>query len=186
MPSFPELKDPLAADDVALRFASERDIPEILIAYQDDPELHLRMGQSRPPSAAELGRFAERAEPDRIAGARLTLSVLERGSDVCRGQVHVEQVDWDGARAELRIWLAPQSRGKGLARSALSLAGGWLLRSCGLERVQILADPENEAVIAAAESAGFVREGVLHGYARGRGARVDAVVLSLLPGDLRS
>ena len=181
MPAFPALAEPLEDGTVRLRLAAERDIPEILIAYQDDPQLHLRMGQSRPPSAAELGRLAERAEADRTAGARLTLTVLEPASDVCRGQLHVDQVDWDGARAELRIWLAPQSRGKGLATSALRLAGGWLLRSCGLERVQILADPENQPMIAAAESAGFVREGVLRGYARGPTGRIDAVVLSLLP-----
>jgi RimJ/RimL family protein N-acetyltransferase len=144
------------------------------------------MGQSHPPSAAELGRLAERAEPDRIAGARLTLSILEPRSDVCRGQVHVDQVDWENARAELRIWLAPQSRGKGLARSALSAAAGWLLHSCGLERAQILSEPANQQMIAAAQAAGFTREGVLHGYARGRAGRVDAVVLSLLRADLRS
>src|SRR5436305_1982154 len=74
-----------------------------------------------------------------------------------------------------------RARGEGLATSALRLAGGWLLRSCGLERVQILADPENQPMIAAAESAGFVREGVLRGYARGPTGRIDAVVLSLLP-----
>ena len=65
---------------------AERDIPEVLIAYQDDRELHLRMGVERPPSGAELGRLAERAEIDRAAGRAVTLTIIGRGSDVCLGR----------------------------------------------------------------------------------------------------
>ena len=59
MPAFPELTEPLHGERVALRYAAERDIPEILIAHQDDPELHVRLGLVRPPSGAELGRRIE-------------------------------------------------------------------------------------------------------------------------------
>ncbi len=89
---------------MTLRFAAERDIPEVLIAHQDDPELHRRLGLVRPPSGAELGRREERAATERAAGALLTLTILEPGSDVCRGQIDVHAVDWDHLRAELGIW----------------------------------------------------------------------------------
>src|SRR6516164_7166506 len=55
MSPFPRLADPLTDGQVVLRDYAERDIPEILIAYQDDPRLHQRLGQNRPPSGAELG-----------------------------------------------------------------------------------------------------------------------------------
>jgi RimJ/RimL family protein N-acetyltransferase len=142
------------------------------------------MGEERPPSGAELGRRAERAPAERAAGTHLTLTILEPGSDVCRGQVYVHHVDWDNQRAELGIWLAPQARNRGLARSALRLAGGWLVGTCGFERVQVLTEPGNESMIRAARAAGFRHEGVLRGYLREHGGRVDAVVLSLLPADL--
>jgi RimJ/RimL family protein N-acetyltransferase len=40
-------------------------------------------------------------------------------------------------------------------------------------------------MVRAASAAGFVEEGVLRGYTRGRGGRVDNVVMSLLPGEGR-
>jgi RimJ/RimL family protein N-acetyltransferase len=184
MPAFPDLDEPLGDDRVRLRLAAERDIPEVLIAYQDDPELHLRLGRPRPPSGAELGRLAERAADDRAAGVGMTLTILGSGSDVCLGQVDVHHVNWDNARVELGVWVAPAARGRGLARTALRLVATWLLRDLGFQRVQLLAEPDNEPVIRAANAAGFQREGVLRGFLRERGARVDVVVLSLVLRDL--
>jgi ribosomal-protein-alanine N-acetyltransferase len=184
MRSFPHLIDPLSDGRAVLRDYYERDIPEILIAYQDDPRLHLLTGEDRPPTGAELGSRAERELAARAAGERATLTILEPGSDTCRGQLRVEDVDWDQSRAGLTIWLAPQARGRGLGRRALSLAGAWLLETCRLARVEIVADPDNAAAIAAAAAAGFVREGVLRGYHRRRGSRVDAVIMSLVSADL--
>jgi len=184
MPAIPFLDRGLSDVRVAVRDYSERDIPEILIAYQDDPRLHLRIGRERPPSGAELGRWAEREPDQRAAGASAAFTILEPGSDVCRGQLTVLGVDWEQARAELGIWLAPQARGKGMASGALRLLSGWVLRTCRLARVQVLTEPDNEAMIRAARAAGFSYEGVLRGCTRERGERVDNAVLSLLPSDL--
>jgi [ribosomal protein S5]-alanine N-acetyltransferase len=184
MSPFPHLAEPLAQDGVVLRDYAERDIPEILIAYQDDPRLHLMTGEDRPPSGAELGRRAEREAASRAAGEGATLTVLESGADVCRGQIRVEGVDSDHARAAITIWLAPQVRGRGLGRSALRAAGTWLLTTCRLARVELFAEPENPAIIGAAQAAGFVREGVLRGYVRRRARRADVVAMSLIASDL--
>ena len=54
-----------------------------------------------------------------------------------------------------------------------------------LERVEVLVHPDNEASLAVCERAGFTREGLLRSYAEIRGRRVDLVVHSLLPADLR-
>jgi RimJ/RimL family protein N-acetyltransferase len=184
MSSFPRLAEPLTDGGVLLRDYEERDIPEILIAYQDDRRLHVHNREDRPPSGAELGSRAEREAAARAAGERVTLTVLEPGSDTCRGQIRVESVDWDHRRAELTMWLAPQVRGRGLGRAALRLAGEWLLETCGLARVELLAEPENRAALQAAQSAGFIREGVLREYQRKRGKGLDMVIMSLIPADL--
>jgi RimJ/RimL family protein N-acetyltransferase len=186
MSSFPRLADPLTDGRVALRDYAERDIPEILIAYQDDPRLHQLIGQSRPPSGAELGSRAEREPAARAAGEQATLTILEPGSDTCRGQIRVEDVDSDQSRAALIIWLAPQVRGRGLGGKALRLAGEWLLTTCGMARLELLAEPGNLAAIRAARAAGFVQEGVLREYQRRRGRGVDMVIMSLIPADLQA
>jgi RimJ/RimL family protein N-acetyltransferase len=184
MPSFPDLEAPLADRHATVRIAAERDIPEVLIAYQDDPELHLRMGEERPPSGAELGRLAERAAGDAASGWGITLTILQPGEDTCRGQINVHHAEWEHARAELGIWVAPQARGRGLGRAALGLAGRWLLEEAGFERVQLLTETDNQAMLRAAEGAGFVREGVLRRFLRERGRRIDVAVLSLVRRDL--
>ncbi len=184
MPAFPDPPDPFSDGKVTLRLGAERDIPEILIAYQDDPQLHVQLGLERPPSGAELGRLAERAAIERATGARVTLTILEPDSDVCRGQIYTPEVDWRHTRAEIGMWLAPQVRGRGLASRALKLTSSWLLRSSGLERLQIVTEPDNEPMLATARAAGFAHEGILRGYTRERGTRVDCAILSLLPNDL--
>jgi RimJ/RimL family protein N-acetyltransferase len=195
MSSFPDLQVPLSDGVIELRRTAERDIPETLICYQDDPNLHLRMGLPRPPSGAELGRLAERAEHDRLAGRGISLTILESGDDTWAGQIDVHHVDWDHARAELAVWVAPARRGRGVARRALGLAGPWLLLEAGLERLELMTQTDNEPLQQAAQAAGFQFEGVLRGYyrafdglprrlQRAADGRVDMAVLSLVRRDL--
>ena len=185
MHSFPELEQPLRSEQVELRFDAERDIPEILIAHQDDPALFLRLGLQRPPSAAELGRRNEREPRERADGIGVRFTILEPGSDICRGQLDIHRVDWDDLRAEAGIWVAPAFRGRQLAPAALRLTGGWLFDACGLARLELLTEPDNLAMIAAAQTAGFVNEGILRAYVNERDRRLDLAILSLLPADLR-
>jgi len=186
MPSFPDLVTPLRSERVTLRFASERDIPEILIAHQDDPELHARLGLERAPSGAELGRRTDGEADERAAGAGVRFTILEPDSETCRGQLDVHRVDWDHLRAEAGIWVAPGFRRRGFGAGALRLAGQWLLGVCGLARLELLTEPDNKAMIAAAAAAGLVQEGILRAYVHERERRLDLVVLSLLPADLET
>jgi RimJ/RimL family protein N-acetyltransferase len=185
VPTIPTLATPLTDGHVAVRLAAERDIPEVLIAHQDDPELHLRRGLNRPPSGADLGRQMEEAPSLRAGGISETLTILAPGSDECLGQIYIHEIDWEHARAELGIWLAPKARGRGLARRALSLSAAWLFEEWGLERIQLRTEVDNDKMLAAARAAGFVAEGVLRGQLRERGARIDVAIMSLLASDGR-
>ena len=184
MPSFPDLDEPLSGPGVQLRLAAERDIPEILIAHQDDPELYRRLGQRRPPSGAELGRRIDEGPADRAAGTAVWLTIVAAGSDDCIGQLDARGVDWDHGRADLGMWMAPAQRGRGLGTQALRLTAHWLLEKCGLERVQLLTDPDNVPMLRASRAAGFANEGVLRSFLREHGRRVDVTVLSLVTADL--
>lgn len=184
MAPIPPLSTLLADRGVGLRFTAERDIPEMLIAHQDDEQLHVWLGQERPPSGAELGRDLEQAGRERAEGIRARLAIVEPPADDCRGEITIHAIDWHQCRASLCIWIAPKARCRGLARGALRLAGRWTFDAWGLERLAVLTDPENEAMVRAARAAGFVYEGVLRSYGHERGRRLDLAVLSLLPSDL--
>lgn len=184
MPPIPPLDQTLTDGRVTLREYAERDIPEILIAYQDDPDLHLGLGERRPPSGAELGQRAEQAPVALAAGEAVWLTILESGSDECRGQAVARDFDWEQARAEVAIWLAPPVRGQGLASRALRLFSSWLFAACRLERLQLFADPENQPMLRAAGRAGYSPEGTLRAYRRLGRRRTDAACLSLLPGEV--
>jgi ribosomal-protein-alanine N-acetyltransferase len=183
MPSLPFLEPPIADRRLALRDAAERDIPEILIAHQDDPELYARLGLERPPSGAELGRQIEEAPSEHRAGTRARLTILEHASDQFRGRILVHNVDWENRSAELAVWVVPQARGSGLARDALLLAARWLFISCGLARLQLLVEPDNQPMLRAAAAAGFRHEGVLRRHVRRGKSRQDTAILSLLATD---
>jgi [ribosomal protein S5]-alanine N-acetyltransferase len=183
MRSIPQLTEPLTDGRVRVRMATERDIPEILIAYQDDPQLHVRLGEERPPSGAQLGSRAEETAAALTDGTHVELTITEPDADDCVGQVFAVHFDWEHLRAELGIWLAPQVRGRRMAPPALKLIAGWLFDACGLRRLQLFTHPDNEPMLRAAAAAGFQYEGLLHGYTRERGRRQDLAVLSLLPTD---
>ena len=135
----------------------------------------------------DQNRGAETAiEADRTGGTYVALTIVQPGSDECVGQVRVHSIDWNHSRAELGIWVAPEVRGEGVAGRALRLTARWLFDRCALERVQLVTEPQNEPMLRAARAAGFVDEGVLRGYTRERGIRVDCAMLSLLPSDIGS
>ena len=189
MPLIPLLDRPLTDGRVALRLSAERDIPEILIAYEDDRKMHERLGEARPPSGADLGRASEEAERKLEAGVFAQLTITEPGADICVGVVTISELDWDHARGEIKLWVAPSHRGRGYGRAALRLVAAWAFGGWGLARLATLVEPDNLAMHRAAAAAGFRHEGTFNAYRpAGRGGRggrrVDLDVLALIPADL--
>ena len=189
MPSrpIPGLDQPLSDGVVSLRLAAERDIPEVLVAHDEDRELHHERGMPRPPSGAELGRELEEAPTRRAAGIDETLTIETadgpRNASFA-GQLIVHSIDWDDRRGELGIWLVPGRRGSAIGRRALVLAARWLFDVWELERLQLVTGTQNGAMLACARAAGFVHEGVLRGHTLREGHREDDAILSLLPSDM--
>ena len=139
-PEIPELRERLSDGEVQLRTSTDWDIPDILIAHQDDPDLHRMLGLVRPPSGAELGSAAEREPAERAAGTAVKLTIVGLGATTAAAGSRRREIDWDRGSAELSIWVAPQLRGRGVARRALGLAVGWLFGTVGLRRLTLDVD----------------------------------------------
>jgi RimJ/RimL family protein N-acetyltransferase len=90
----------------------------------------------------------------------------------------------DRGRAGVGYWLRPEGRGRGAATEALRLVSRWAFEALGIERLNLITDPENTASQRVAERAGFVREGVLRAWHPTRTGRRDSVMFSLLRSDL--
>jgi RimJ/RimL family protein N-acetyltransferase len=148
--------------------------------------MHERLGEARPPSGADLGRASEQAAVELEAGVRARLTITEAGADVCVGLITISEIDWDHARGEIQLWVAPSYRRRGYGRAALRLAAVWAFGSWGIARLAALVEPDNLAMQHSAAAAGFRHEGTFHAYrpAGRRARRVDLDVLSLIPADL--
>jgi RimJ/RimL family protein N-acetyltransferase len=80
--------------------------------------------------------------------------------------------------------VAPEARNRGVGTRAVRLLSRWAIEELALERIELFANPENEASLRLALSAGYTREGTLRLYRKRRGVREDLVMHSLLAGDL--
>ncbi|HET9074760.1 MAG TPA: GNAT family N-acetyltransferase [Solirubrobacteraceae bacterium] len=137
-----EIPDPperLVGERVELRPIADWDIPEILIAHQDDRDLAACLGMERPPSGAELGREVEEAAAAWAAGL-LKLTIVEPGSNDCRGRLVIDLREAEGTTAPVTVWIARDRRGRSIASEALGLARDWLARSGGIAQLQCRED----------------------------------------------
>lgn len=84
-------------------------------------------------------------------------------------------------RGEIGYWTAPWARGRGVATEALALLSRWALDELGLRRLDLYAEPENEASHSVAERAGFERGELVRSGIALRGRRYDVIRFTLSP-----
>jgi RimJ/RimL family protein N-acetyltransferase len=133
-----------------------------------------------PLPASDATGVLEFFEQYRRAGELLHLVIADREDDAYLGEVMLA-VGEDRV-GELGVGVVPGARSRGMATEAFCIFADWVARSLDLGRLQVLVAPENAAALRIAEHAGFLREGLLRSYWERDGERVDAVMLSLLPG----
>jgi len=116
-------------------------------------------------------------------GEGLSLAIADTGSGEAVGAAVLMLRPQPGS-AGIGYWLVEAARGRGLASRAVSLLAEWAIRNAAIARVEALVEPSNLASQRVVERAGFRREGRLRSYLVLGGRRADALVYSLLPGDL--
>ena len=112
------------------------------------------------------------------------MAIIDSATRVLAGSIGVHDLDWRSQKGEIGNWVVRELRGLGVATRALRLLSRWALRDLGLARLELLADVRNVPSHRVAESAGFVREGVLRSARVIKDARCDMALYSLVRADL--
>jgi RimJ/RimL family protein N-acetyltransferase len=173
---------PLSDGDVLLRPWVPGDAPAVTAACQD-PEIPRWTVVPHHYTERHAHEFIAQREQDLAAGRELALAVVD-ADDRLVGAIGISEFDWADRKAEVGYWVARPARRRGVGRRALGLLSRWALVELGLERIELLANPENVASLRLAERAGFRREGMLRLYRRRHGVREDLVMFSLLAADI--
>ncbi len=108
------------------------------------------------------------------------LAIADGESDAFLGTIMLHSCDWKNRRAETGFWIVPAARRRGVLSRALALVLAWAFDELALERMEMTALPENEAVPRIAERFGYGFEGTMRRRNFERGRRVDLLLWGLL------
>jgi RimJ/RimL family protein N-acetyltransferase len=172
---------PLADDVVTLRpWGEDGDVEAITAACNDRAIAEFLEMIPSPYTENDARDYIARTREGWVAGTTSNFAVVVDGAAV--GSIGVRWLEPDQGVAEVGYWVAPERRGRGICTRALRLVSRWVLEDCGMERLQLRADEENEPSKKVAENAGFTKEGVLRSsrYNPRLGRRIDFVMYSLL------
>ena len=173
---------PLTDGEILLRPWERRDVPAMTAACQD-PEIPRWTVVPHHYTERHARDFISGTGTDLAAGRELALAVVD-ADDRVLGALGMSNFDWANMKGEIGYWMAPEARRRGIGARATRMLAEWGLTTLGLERLELLANPANEASQRLAERAGFTREGVLRKYRRRHGVREDLVMYSMLAEDI--
>jgi RimJ/RimL family protein N-acetyltransferase len=178
------LPDPPLADDLVTLRPYRPGDARALVAELRDPEIPRWTVIPAPYTDRDAHRFLARLEPGRRAGRELALAIVATTGGRLLGGCGLINFDHENGRAEIGYWVARDARRRGVGTRTVVLLSRWALRTLDLERLELLANPGNEASQRLAERAGFTREGLLRSYRPRKGVREDFVMFSLLASEL--
>jgi RimJ/RimL family protein N-acetyltransferase len=166
---------------VGLRAQKPADIPILHEQLYEDVATRSR-SDSRPwrPVSVESGDSPFAGERTANLDA---FAVVRLAEDELLGGAVLWGIDTHNRSAHIGVSLLPTARGHGYGSDVVAVLChyGFVVR--GLHRLQVDTLADNEAMIKAAERAGFVREGTLRGSAWVTGEFLDEVLLGLIVED---
>ncbi len=120
------------------------------------------------------------------AGTEYHFGVFDAASGRLLGGIGLSHVSPVRRSANLGYWIADDARGGGVAVAAAQLAAAWAFGHLGLQRIEILVQPENTASLRVAVKLGAVCEGIARNGIIIDGEPREAIVHSLIPDDMQN
>ena len=166
---------PLAADGFVLRPFSIDDVAPDHVAIEHPSSARWL----NPVSTGDPEIVFAGIESERQAGRMLAFTIADAGDNRYLGAIVLFLKEHE--TVELAYVVAPEARGRGLARGSVELLGDWALAELGAQRLQLRIDPGNDASRKVALACGYQSEGVLRSAFVVRGERRDIEMWSRLP-----
>jgi ribosomal-protein-alanine N-acetyltransferase len=167
---------------VRLRPATARDAP-LLAAWRGEASVR-RHQPLQEASLADLRADLDRQRPGdlyRRRGDRFQWIVVV--DDVPSGWITLAVTSWEQGIAEVGYALTTSAQGHGVMTRALAALVDDLFSRTAIERLEARCSTGNQASARVLEKVGFEREGLLRGYFRLGGRRVDNWLYAILRGD---
>jgi ribosomal-protein-serine acetyltransferase len=162
---------------------------------EDAPEVHAAISESQneaPKWLTELKGLTLANVQEYIASQpqmwngdqAYNFVILESSSNQIVGGCGLTQINKRHRYCNLYYWIRTSATGQGYATRAVVLMARFAFESLGMQRMEIVIEPENQASLRVAEKAGAISEGYLRNRLFMRGESRDAVMFSLVPEDL--
>jgi len=166
-----------------LRRWEGRDLPLVEEAAQDPliPAISSVPSRYTPDAGRAFIDLQQRRLRD---GFGYSYVIADRDDAVGVGSIGLWLRDVDQGRASVGYWVVPSQRRRGAARGALAAISRWATGPpLSIPRLELYAEPWNEASVRTAEAAGYAREGLLRQWQEVDGARRDMYMYSVVRGD---
>ena len=171
----------LTIDELVLRPWRPADAPE-LYALCQDPEIARWVTIPQPFQPADADAYIQNALAMWRDGTGAPFAIVDAATGRLLGAV--TRFGPDGHQATFGLWLAPESRGRGVGARSLRLVSDWTFATTAAIRLDAFIMVGNEASNRMVERAGFQREGVLRAWDLHHDrVPVDCVVYSRIRGD---
>ncbi len=127
--------------------------------------------------------IAERSEAW-LSGEAYDFGIFDARSTELWGGCGLNYINRDHQLANLGYWVRTSCTGRGIASDAVRLLAHFGFEELRLTRIEIVVVEANKPSLRVAEKVGATREGVLRNRLVLHDRALDAVMFSLIPGDL--
>jgi ribosomal-protein-serine acetyltransferase len=135
-------------------------------------------------SLKENRDWVKKRPADWKKGTGYEFAIFDAKDGTMIGGCGLNGIDQMNRRANLGYWVRTSHTGQGIAPAATVLLAKWGFEVLKLSRIEILVAVGNERSLRVAEKAGAKREGVLRNRIVINNKPYDAVMHSLIPGDI--
>ncbi|HEX7181917.1 MAG TPA: GNAT family protein [Thermoanaerobaculia bacterium] len=168
--------------EVTLRPAAPRDA-DLLRQWRAEPSVRRFQPLNELPTAQLRADVASQRVADLYRGRGEKFQWIVQVDGHAAGWITLVVSNWEHGLAEVGYALSTHYQNRGVMTDALQILLDDLFHNTLLERIEARCAVENHGSQKVLEKNGFSREGLLRGYFKLRGRRVDNYVYGLLRDD---